>query len=309
MSIKNIRTGVIGVGNMGKYHAEKYSKNSNLVGVFDKDMASSKKIADINSCNYFKDLDDLLSQVDAVSICVPTFLHEDIFAKVADYGVHALVEKPISSDLESALRMLEISNKSKIIAAVGHIERFNPINKTILDELNKSDTGTIISLLFQRFSPRPPQINDVGVIMDISIHDLDLSNYFAKSTSKNVQASGFIDSQSGHIFHSDILINYENGINSVCQSSWRSPVRKRSIEILTENKIIQGSYLDLSVTICSNEGILEEVNVSKKDALNAEILDFLNSIINKSKPGIDFKDAIEAIRLAQISEELIIKRG
>ncbi|MEC8706924.1 MAG: Gfo/Idh/MocA family oxidoreductase, partial [Candidatus Thermoplasmatota archaeon] len=262
---KGIKTGVIGVGNMGKYHVEKYFNNSSLVGIFDTNLDLSNSLARKYGCLSYDNLDSLLLDVDAVSICVPTYLHDSIFAKVVHNGVHSLVEKPLSSDIISGQKMLELSKENNIVTAVGHIERFNPVNDAILRELKKDSNSSILSLIFRRFSPRPVQINDVSVIMDTAIHDLDLSNSFLGKNNVKVDAFGILDKKSNTINQADILLRYDNGISSICQSSWYSPAKVRDVEIMTSSKIIKASYLDSSIRILEFDNKEYSYIVEKED--------------------------------------------
>ena len=126
--MSEIRTAVIGVGYLGKFHAQKYSqlKNSNLLAVVDKDIEKAQEVAAATDCTALDDYKELLGQVDAVSIVVPTDLHYAIASDFLQHQTHVLVEKPITTTLEQADELIALAQKNNLILQVGHLERFNP---------------------------------------------------------------------------------------------------------------------------------------------------------------------------------------
>ena len=152
---KDIRTGVIGVGSMGQNHARVYNEISNLVGVADPDESKGKALASKLEVKWFNDYQEMLNQVDAVSIATPTKNHYDIAIKVAQSGVHLLVEKPLANNTVDANAIVEAARRSSLKLAVGHIERHNDAVSHAKKCIENGEWGEIISISSKRFSNFP----------------------------------------------------------------------------------------------------------------------------------------------------------
>ncbi len=187
MTDKPIRTGVIGVGRLGGFHAQKHAQDelATLVGVYDTDEAQAKKIAKANNCRAFATLEELLAEVDAVSVAAPTTLHHHIGMLVLDAGIHLLMEKPITATSTEARELVELAEKKHLVLQVGHIERFNP-GVTAL-------RGVDVKPKFveaHRLAPYSARGADVSVVHDLMIHDVDVLLHWMGSEVERVDASG-----------------------------------------------------------------------------------------------------------------------
>lgn len=168
-----VKVGVIGVGSMGKHHVRIYSelKEADLVGVYDTNEELAKKIASQFNIKAFKHIDSLLREVEAVSIATHTLSHKKIALRVIEAGVHLLVEKPLAENSQAAEEIALAAEKKGIKLTVGHVERFNPVIRALKDIL-LSEPAQLITI--QRVGPFPPRVKDVGIILDIGIHDIDI---------------------------------------------------------------------------------------------------------------------------------------
>ena len=169
--MSEIRTAVIGVGYLGKFHAQKYSelKNSKLLAVVDKEFESAQKVAAEVGCDVCTDYHDLLGKVEAVSIVVPTDLHYEIAADFLQHKAHVLVEKPITTTIEQANQLIELAKSNDRILQVGHLERFNPAILAIEQQISE-----IRFIESHRLAPYNPRGTEVSVILDLMIHDIDI---------------------------------------------------------------------------------------------------------------------------------------
>jgi len=169
--VSEIRTAVIGVGYLGRFHAQKYSelKNSKLVAVVDKQFESAQEVASEVGCKAYADYHEILGKVDAVSIVVPTNLHHEVSAKFLQHNAHVLVEKPITTTIDQAEELITLANENKRVLQVGHLERFNPAILAIEKEISE-----IRFIESHRLAPYNPRGTEVSVILDLMIHDIDI---------------------------------------------------------------------------------------------------------------------------------------
>ena len=182
-----IRIGVIGVGRLGRFHAQKYAANAGaeLVGVYDANGEAAERVARETGCKPFENLDSLLSEVQAVSVAAPTLKHHEIGLQVLSAGRHMLMEKPIAALSQEAKELVEIAEKKGLILQVGHIERFNPGVRA----LNGIDVHPSF-VEAHRLAPYTPRGADVSVIHDLMIHDVDVLLHWMGSEVERVDASG-----------------------------------------------------------------------------------------------------------------------
>ncbi|MGD8796639.1 MAG: Gfo/Idh/MocA family oxidoreductase, partial [Thiohalophilus sp.] len=182
-----LRTAVIGVGYLGKFHAQKYAQlpASQLIGVCDTSQEVAKTIAAEHGVDVYQDYHDLIGKVDAVSIVVPTQKHYEVAKVFLENGVHVLLEKPITSTLEQGQELVEIAERNDLTFQIGHLERFNPAVMAL--------ENVLVEPLFiesHRIAPFNPRGADVNVILDLMIHDIDIILDFVGSPVKAIHASG-----------------------------------------------------------------------------------------------------------------------
>jgi predicted dehydrogenase len=171
--MKQVKTGVIGVGRMGQNHCRVYSsmRQVNFIGVFDIAPTIAEQVALKYEVEHFDELDRLLEQVEAVSVTTPTPSHFDLVMECIQRGIHVLVEKPVTQTLEQAGILTHAAESSGLVIQVGHIERFNP---TYIELKNVLDDLSPLAINFRRLSPFKGSNTDVDVVLDLMTHDLDL---------------------------------------------------------------------------------------------------------------------------------------
>ncbi|MCE9499805.1 MAG: Gfo/Idh/MocA family oxidoreductase, partial [Leptospira sp.] len=184
---KKVNIGIVGVGHMGQYHVNvaKHITDANLVGIYDADPERAKVISEKHGTKAFSTVDEIIAASDAIVVSVPTFLHHEISKKALTKGKHVLVEKPIAETVDQARELVGLAEKNKLIFQVGHVERFNG---AVL-ELGKIVKDPIL-IESRRLAPFNPRIKDVGVVLDMMIHDIDIVLNLIDSKVKYLSASG-----------------------------------------------------------------------------------------------------------------------
>lgn len=304
MSEAKIRTGVIGVGSLGQWHARIYSElpNSDLIGVYDADPARAQEIAERYNTRTFDSPESLAEAADAVSIVVPTDLHFDVFKRVLPFGVHVLVEKPISATYEEAEQMVALADQHEIILQVGHVERFNPV-MTFLNE-NLSRARFIEATRLASYPPprenAPPRGTEVSVVLDLMIHDLDIILRLANSPIKAVHATGVaVLSPTEDI--ANARIQFENGCVANVTASRISQDKLRKIRVFQDDTYLSLDYNAQAGQLCrrSTAGIsVDTVPIDKSEPLAAELQSFIACVQHRHEPVVTAQHGTEALRLA-----------
>ena len=284
--MKKIRVGVIGTGAMGKHHPRIYNemKEVELVGVADVDERRAAEVAAEYNTEAFTDCERLLkNDLDAVSIAVPTSLHKDIALKAANYGVHMLTEKPIAESLKSADAIIDAARRENLKLMVGHIERFNPAILKLKELISAGKLGQIISISCRRVGPYPPRIRDVGIIIDLAVHDIDAISYLYGKRALNVYS---IAGNSFHIKedHASILLQYEDKKSGMVETNWLTPHKIRKLTVTGTEGVAHADYLEQSLEIWK-EGGVREVEIEKREPLKNELEHFMHVIMNDEEPS------------------------
>ena len=298
-----IDVGVIGVGAMGKHHARVYSEidTVNLVGVSDINENVGKEVANTFKTKFYTDYIELLEKVDAVSIAVPTSLHVDVGVVAAKHGVHMLVEKPIADSITNAERLIKEARKNKVKMMVGHIERFNPAILVLKDLAKNGELGDILTMMAERVGPYSPRIRDVGIIIDLAVHDIDTISYIYEKRAKEVYT---IAGNSFHTSedHASILLKFSGSRAGIINTNWLTPKKIRKLTSVGTGGVARVDYLSQDLELMRSDGIFG-IDVPKKEPLRNEIEEFLRCIEEGKKPSPSGEDgkyvlevAISAIR-------------
>lgn len=312
--MKSIRTGVIGVGSMGQNHARIYSEISNLVGVSDKDETQGRKIAEKFGVQYFASHKEMIGKIDAGTVAVPTILHKNISKDLLSNGIHTLVEKPLSNNTKDALEIIDLARASSVVLAVGHVERFNPTVGEARNLLKSGKYGKPITFSARRFSSFPNRISDVGVLFDLTIHDVDLINHIASNDVEFVFATGGKVKNTEFEDHVNLIIKFKNGIIGHCETNWLTPRKVREISITTTSHYMVLDLLNQRIDISSSKYVdfdpsniyktdidfkFEKIEVNRKEPLKIELIDFLESCIEGRDPQVTGEQGFEAIKIIE----------
>lgn len=294
-----VNVGVVGVGYLGSFHARVYSqiKNANLVCVCDIDRKRAKKVARKHKVWYFPDYRTLFDKVDAVSIAVPTNLHYKIAKDFLNNSIHVLIEKPITKTLEEAEELIDIADSKNLIVQVGHIERFNPVIRAVEPFL--ADARFIECHRAGPYSKKR-RVKDVGVVLDLMIHDIDIILSLVKSEVKNIEAVG-VSTISPYEDTANVRLTFKNGAIADITASRVTKEEVRKIKISQEDSYITLDYLHHDAFIfrkTDGKIIKEKLKIEKKEPLKLELKSFISSIQNNTKPTVSGRDGKRALSVA-----------
>jgi UDP-N-acetylglucosamine 3-dehydrogenase len=297
-----LRVGVVGVGVMGSNHARVFADLANveLVGVADPDSGQRDFVAGALGCAAFSDVDALLAQhVDAVTIAAPTHLHRELAVRCIGRGVHVLVEKPIAPSVEEGRAIIAAARRARVALMVGHVERFNPTVEAIKEAIRGED---ILSIAITRVGPFPPRMSNVGVVIDLAVHDIDLIRWFTESEIAEVQPQ----LSSAIAEREDIALlqfRTSSGVLAHINTNWLTPFKARSVVIATRNKYITGDLLTRQVTECfgfQSDGSysMRHLSVGHAEPLRAELQAFVAAIRNAEEPAVTGEEGVASLEIA-----------
>lgn len=315
-----IKAAVIGVGAMGRHHARVYNEldEVELVAVADADGDRAKEIAHRYKIRPYADHREMLEKEmpDLVSVAVPTQLHHQVALYVIERGVHLMVEKPIASTVEEAKDIIRRADERGLKLAVGHVERFNPAVIELKRRLERGELGRVFLAHVRRLGPFPERVRDMGVVIDLATHDLDVICYLLNSEVERVYAETM---RQIHTEYEDLLsglLRFRNGAIGVLDVNRLTPTKIRELTLtgekgmfvvnyLTqdlyfyENEYAAGSWESLGVFKGVGEGNMIRLRIEKKEPLRAELESFVHVIINDGRPLVSGEDGLRALVLAK----------
>ncbi len=307
-----LKVAVIGVGYLGKFHAEKYAMidDVELIGVVDINEKRAKEIATKLECPYYTDYKDIADQVDAVSIVVPTVSHFEVASFFLNRGIHCLLEKPITQSVDEAQKLINIAKDKAVILQIGHIERFNPAVKVLSEKVNCP-----LFIEAHRLSEFKPRAIDVDVILDLMIHDIDIVLNLVKEEVTNVLAVG-VPVLTPHVDIANVRLVFKNGCTANLTASRISRYPMRRIRVFQPGCFIGVDCLKKNALILAKTGnamskdaiSAQNITLNNTDMLLEEIRAFIKSIKEKSTPIVTAEHGKNALELAiTIGEQ--IKKG
>jgi len=301
---EKLKVAVVGVGHLGKWHADKYAActDCELTAVVDSDAGLAREIASRHGADAFQDYREILSGVDAVSLVVPTSLHYKIGREFLEAGIHCLIEKPITESVAEADTLVNIARDNGLVLQVGHIERFNSVMLGIRERLLAPQF-----IESTRLAPFTLRATDVSVILDLMIHDIDLILDLVDSPIARISASG-ISVLSDTIDIANARIEFENHCVANVTASRISRKRERKLRIFQKDAYLSADLQNKLLAVNRKgetdnaEGFKdithEEFNYDDNDALNLEILDFVAAIRSGGRPQVNGEDGRRALQTA-----------
>src|SRR5256886_7090893 len=287
---RSLRVGVIGAGVMGSNHARVFAglPNITLVGIVDPLPAHRTRATDLTSCRTFARLDELIAEdVDAVTVAAPTHLHHEIARACIARGIHILVEKPVASTVEEGQDIVDAARRTGVTLMVGHVERFNPAVAAIKQAIAGED---ILSIAITRVGPFPPRMSNVGVVIDLAVHDIDLIRWFTESDIVEVQPQ----LSSAIAEREDIaLLQFRtaSGVLAHINTNWLTPFKARSVTVATRGKYVMGDLLTRQVTECfgfkpDGSYSMRHLPVGHDEPLRAELIAFVGAVRTGGVPAV-----------------------
>lgn len=317
--LEKVRVAVIGVGSLGQHHARIYADNRSceLVAVVDNNPKVAKEFAKKYKVKGLTDYEQLVGQVDAVSVVVPTFLHHQVASFFLKNDIHVMVEKPITSRVEDAHELISLAHEHGLVLQVGHIERFN---QAIL-QLQKVVTKPAY-IEAHRLSPYSGRIQDVGVVLDLMIHDLDIVLQLVNSPlcENGIDAVG-IGVYGQHEDIANVRLHFQSGAMATLTASRVSPMKLRKIRIFQANTFISADYVEQSMDVYRRvvdedvppgepkvKIIHTKPEIKSKESLKLELESFLDCVKKHHEPVVKGEHARDALELAVMITEQIKER-
>jgi predicted dehydrogenase len=319
MQKKKINYGIVGTGHIGKYHIQQIQniENINLVGVFDTHTKLCSKIANEYKVRPFEKLESLLAKCDAISVATPAYSHYQVAKQALSAHCHVFIEKPITTNIQDAKKLISLSKKNKLLIQVGHIERFNPALAAFTKKQKDIKPQFIET---HRLAPFNIRGTDTDVILDLMIHDIDLVLYLANSKVVDIVASG-VSVLSNSLDMANARISFDSGCVANLTASRISDKPLRKLRVFEKSRYLSfdlqnntySEYLVKNnrkntqtaqlVFEKDNKVVTMKKHIGEKtNALYEELLSFVNSIIKSQKVmvnAIDGKNAIEIALLVQ----------
>ena len=282
--MRTVNVGVIGVGAMGENHVRVYHKmeEANLMGVSDVSERALKKIEKKYGAKGYTDYCELLAnpEIEVVSVCVPTTFHHAVVMEAIRHKKHVLVEKPIAFTLTEAEEMIAAAKDAGVILATGHVERFNPAVQKAKELIDDGVIGDIVSAFAKRVGPLPPRIKDVGVSIDLSIHDLDIMNYLFEEEITQVYGT---------------MVSFDNESTGIIEVNWLTPYKRRELELTGTAGIISVDYIQQSIEVFGK--FAQDIEIVHEEPLKGELKSFLNSVVEEKEPVITGEDGLKALKM------------
>ena len=298
--MRTVNVGVIGVGAMGENHVRVYHKieEANLVAVSDVSERALKKIEKKYGAKGYTEYSELLEnpEIEVVSVCVPTTFHHNVVMEAIKNGKHVLVEKPIAFTLEEAEEMIAAAKEAGVILATGHVERFNPAVQKAKELVEDGVIGDIVSAFAKRVGPLPPRIKDVGVSIDLAIHDLDIMNYlFEEEVTQVYGTMNSILDDCDFEDHAEIMVSFDNESTGIIEVNWLTPYKRRELELTGTAGIISVDYMKQSIEVYGK--FAKDIQIKHEEPLKGELISFLNSVVNGTEPEITGEDGLKALKM------------
>ena len=296
-SVKKPRVGVVGVGHIGKNHARLYAELSSaqFTAIYDIDPAVARERSAEFGVSAASSLEEFAEQVDAASIATPTSTHFDIGRELLARGKHLLVEKPIADNTGHASELAALAASRALVLQVGHVERFNPV----LGALEKRLTNPRF-IEAHRLSPFPNRSTDIGVVLDLMIHDLEIILHLVRAPVQTIDAVGVPVLSRGEDI-ANARLRFENGCVANITSSRISPERMRKIRVFQENAYLSLDYQNQTGEMYRRtaEGLTkEEVEIEREEPLKRELASFIDCATTGRAPKVSGFQAAAALELA-----------
>ena len=322
-----LRAGVVGLGMMGRNHVRVYEtaiEGVELVAVADPDPAALAATTLGRDVRGYEDAERMFAEeeLDLVSVVAPTSLHLPVALAALRGGANVLVEKPIAATREEALEMIAAAKAAGRMLTVGHIERFNPAIRELRRRIAAGELGRIFQISATRLGPFPARIRDVGVVVDLAPHDLDVMRYLVGS--EPIRLYGETERRI-HTEHEDLftgIMKFANGVIGVLDINWLTPTKKRTLTVTGERGMYVVDYITQDLVFYANpdaldtrgnpdaaddgaavasvsEGEMIRRVIHRREPLAVELEEFARAVRDGGPPPVDPRDAMIALLLAR----------
>jgi predicted dehydrogenase len=299
-----IRCGVIGVGSLGQHHARIYAElpDVELVGIFDTDPGRAAEVASRHGTQVFDSMEALAEACEAVSIVVPTDLHAAVAGPVMRKGAHVLVEKPICASLREAESLLAAAKETGRLVQVGHIEHFNPVMSYL-----ERNVQNPLYITAERLAPFNVRGTEVGVVLDLMIHDIGIIQQLVRSPVVRIDSVG-VNVLSAREDIANARIEFANGCVANINTSRVSTKKVREIRVFQKEGYLSLDFMEQKGHLIRKNGMSlekEEIPIEREEPLKREIIDFIDCVRAERQPKIGGVEASSALEVAiRITEEI-----
>ena len=295
--MKNLRVGVVGVGHIGKNHARLYAETEavDFAAIYDTDAATARAIAQQYEVRATNSLAEFSELIDAASVATPTNSHFAVAQPLLEKGKHLLIEKPIAENTTEASQLAELAVQRQLVLQVGHVERFNPVLSALEARLTHPRF-----IEAHRLSPFPNRSTDIGVVLDLMIHDLEIILHLVRSAVQTIDAVG-VPVLSRREDIANARLRFENGCVANITSSRISPERMRKIRVFQEDAYLSLDYQNQTGEIYRKVGgriDRAEVEIDKEEPLKRQLLSFIECARAGLQPKVSGFEATAALDLA-----------
>ncbi|MEO8287240.1 MAG: Gfo/Idh/MocA family oxidoreductase [Chloroflexota bacterium] len=312
------RVAVIGAGAMGRNHLRVLNDlpTARLVGVADADLATAERAARLYGIQAYTDYRQMLDREkpEAVVIAVPTIMHREVALEVISRGIHLLVEKPIAFTVAEGEEILAAAHDAGVLLTVGHIERYNPAIVELHRRLQEAELGRVFKMHARRLGPFPPRVRDVGVVIDLATHDVDIMRFLSGSEVVRVYAE---TARRIHTEHEDLLsglLRFQDNSIGVLDINWLTPTKIRELMITGEKGMFHVNYLTQDLYFYENnyiktewdamsnitgvsEGDMIRPRIDKNEPLRIELDRFLRAACGEDVQVTSGEDALATLRI------------
>jgi predicted dehydrogenase len=312
-----LRAGLVGLGSMGRNHARILASLDGVDFVGVADPRPDASFLGASSTPIVPDLESLLALgIDYCVVAAPTALHEGIGVQLAESGVHALIEKPLAPDAQAAERLVKVFEDRGLIGGVGHIERFNPALRNARERLEAGELGEVFQVITRRQGPFPGRIGDVGVVMDLATHDIDLTAWVTQQPYADVAAH--TAHRSGRQFEDLVAVvgRLRDGTVTNHLVNWLSPMKERVTVVTGERGCLVADTLTADLTFHANSSVQTEWEalqnfrgvtqgdviryaISKPEPLRTEHEGFRDAVAGVGGSIVSFEEGVRTVRTAE----------
>jgi predicted dehydrogenase len=295
--MKALRVGVVGVGHIGSNHARLYAElpSAEFAAVYDVDAGRANTIGKKYGAVSARSLEQFCEMVDAASVATPTGTHYEIARPLLSRGKHLLIEKPITENTRDASELAELAARERLVLQVGHVERFNPVLSALEARLTHPRF-----IEAHRLSPYPERSTDIGVVLDLMIHDLEIILHLVRSPIQNIDAVGVPVLSKGEDI-ANARLRFENGCVANITSSRISPERMRKIRVFQEDAYLSLDYQNQSGEIYRRaDGRItrDKVAIEREEPLKRQLMSFVECASTGDAPRVSGFQATAALELA-----------
>lgn len=310
-----MKIGVIGVGSMGQNHVRILNEMGMLAGIADSVPEVAKTVAAKYSVPSHTDYRELLaSDADAVVVVTPTTTHREVATNALRAGKHVLLEKPMTGNSADLKELVSLAKAKGRVLAGGFTERHNPAVGFAKKAVEGGDFGELITAATRRVSSLPTRIRDVGVVMDLGIHDIDVVQHVVAKPAKSVYALGGKGPTMKYEDHANLLIDFEGGATGFVEVNWLTPMKVRKLALTCSKNFVEVDYMEQSALVCSSsfqsidkgnlynvplEFDLRRIALKKEEPLKRELKDFVSAVEKGTRPLVSGEDAVHTLRIAE----------